>query len=89
VVSGRLKAYVCDFPSPRFAGQAGIVALPHLGASTEEAEEASAAMVIDQLRDFLEEGTVRNAVNFPAVKCRANRRTGWPSRTRTCPTCSE
>jgi D-3-phosphoglycerate dehydrogenase len=68
VASGRLKAYVCDFPSPRFAGQPGIVALPHLGASTEEAEEASAAMVIDQLRDFLEEGTVRNAVNFPAVE---------------------
>ena len=68
VASGRLKAYVCDFPSPRFAGQAGIVALPHLGASTEEAEENSAAMVIDQLRDFLEEGTVRNAVNFPAVE---------------------
>ena len=68
VASGRLKSYVCDFPSPRFAGKPGIVALPHLGASTEEAEEASAAMVIDQLRDFLEEGTVRNAVNFPAVE---------------------
>jgi D-3-phosphoglycerate dehydrogenase len=66
--SGHLGGYVCDFPSPRFAGVPGIVALPHLGASTEEAEEASAAMVIDQLRDFLEEGTVRNAVNFPAVE---------------------
>ena len=66
--SVQLRSYVCDFPSPRFAGLAGIVALPHLGASTEEAEEASAAMVIDQLRDFLEEGTVRNAVNFPAVE---------------------
>lgn len=68
VASGGLKAYVCDFPSPRLAGQPGIVALPHLGASTEEAEEASQAMVIDQLRDFLEEGTVRNSVNFPAVE---------------------
>ena len=68
VDAGTLKAYVCDFPSPRFAGRRGIVALPHLGASTEEAEEASAAMVIDQLRDYLEEGTVRNAVNFPAVE---------------------
>jgi len=68
VASGQLGGYVCDFPSPRFAGVPGIVALPHLGASTEEAEEASAAMVIDQLRDFLEEGTVRNAVNFPAVE---------------------
>jgi D-3-phosphoglycerate dehydrogenase / 2-oxoglutarate reductase len=68
VASGQLGSYVCDFPSPRFAGVAGIVALPHLGASTEEAEEASSAMVIDQLRDFLEEGTVRNAVNFPSVE---------------------
>lgn len=68
VGEGGLRAYVCDFPSPRFAGLAGIVALPHLGASTEEAEEASAAMVIDQLRDFLEDGTVRNAVNFPSVE---------------------
>ncbi|HQZ46225.1 MAG TPA: phosphoglycerate dehydrogenase [Usitatibacteraceae bacterium] len=68
VSEGRLKTYVCDFPSPRFAGHRGIIALPHLGASTEEAEEASAAMVIDQLRDFLEEGEVRNAVNFPAVE---------------------
>jgi D-3-phosphoglycerate dehydrogenase len=68
VAAGKLRAYVCDFPSPRYAGQPGIVALPHLGASTEEAEEASASMVIDQLRDFLEEGTVRNAVNFPAVE---------------------
>ncbi|MBL0141273.1 MAG: 3-phosphoglycerate dehydrogenase [Betaproteobacteria bacterium] len=68
VASGRLKAYVCDFPSPRYSGQAGIVALPHLGASTEEAEEASAAMVIDQLRDYLEEGAVRNAVNFPSIE---------------------
>jgi D-3-phosphoglycerate dehydrogenase len=68
VTAGRLKAYVCDFPSPRYAGVPGIVALPHLGASTEEAEEASASMVIDQLRDFLEEGAVRNAVNFPSVE---------------------
>jgi D-3-phosphoglycerate dehydrogenase len=68
VTGGSLKAYVCDFPSPRYAGIAGIVALPHLGASTEEAEEASATMVIDQLRDFLEEGAVRNAVNFPTVE---------------------
>ncbi len=68
VGAGHLKSYVCDFPSPRFAGRQGIVALPHLGASTEEAEEASAAMVIDQLRDFLEEGTIRNAVNFPSVE---------------------
>jgi len=64
----RLKAYLCDFPSPGLAGVAGVVAFPHLGASTAEAEENCAVMVVDQLRDFLEEGTVRHAVNFPAVE---------------------
>lgn len=64
----RLRAYVCDFPSPRLQGQQGVVALPHLGASTEEAEENCALMVVDELRDFLEEGTIRNSVNFPSVE---------------------
>lgn len=64
----RLHAYVCDFPSARLQGVAGVVALPHLGASTEEAEENCAVMVAEQLRDFLEEGTIRNAVNFPSVE---------------------
>ena len=64
----RLKSYICDFPSPRLQGNANVVALPHLGASTEEAEENCAVMVVDQLCDFLEEGAIRNAVNFPAVE---------------------
>ncbi|HUP97449.1 MAG TPA: phosphoglycerate dehydrogenase [Usitatibacter sp.] len=64
----RLRAYICDFPSPRLQGHPGVVALPHLGASTEEAEENCALMVVDQLREFLEQGTVRNAVNFPSVE---------------------
>jgi D-3-phosphoglycerate dehydrogenase len=64
----RLKAYICDFPSPRLQGHADVVALPHLGASTEEAEENCALMVVDQLRAFLEEGSIANAVNFPAVE---------------------
>ena len=64
----RLRAYICDFPSARLHGHPGVVALPHLGASTEEAEENCALMVVDQLRDFLEQGNVRNAVNFPAVE---------------------
>jgi D-3-phosphoglycerate dehydrogenase len=63
----RLRAYVTDFPAPRLRGHAGVVALPHLGASTAEAEENCAVMVVDQLREFLEEGTIRNAVNFPSV----------------------
>jgi D-3-phosphoglycerate dehydrogenase len=64
----RLRAYICDFPSPRLQGRPGVVALPHLGASTEEAEENCALMVVDQLREFLEQGTIRNAVNFPGVE---------------------
>jgi D-3-phosphoglycerate dehydrogenase len=63
----KLKGYVCDFPDARFRGQPGIIALPHLGASTREAEENCAVMVVDQVRDYLEHGNVRNAVNFPDV----------------------
>ena len=62
-----LGQYVCDFPSAALLGQPGVVALPHLGASTREAEENCAVMVVDQLRDYLENGNVVNAVNFPAV----------------------
>jgi D-3-phosphoglycerate dehydrogenase len=64
----RLARYVTDFPSPRLQGVPGVLALPHLGASTDEAEENCAVMVVDQLRDFLEHGTIRNAVNFPSVE---------------------
>ena len=60
-----LRAYVTDFPSAALLGQAGVVALPHLGASTREAEENSAVMVVDQVCDYLEHGNVRHAVNFP------------------------
>ena len=63
----RLAHYVCDFPGAAIHGRAGVIALPHLGASTREAEENSAVMVVDQLRDYLENGNVTNAVNFPAV----------------------
>jgi len=63
----RLGWYACDFPSAAVNTHARVVALPHLGASTAEAEENCAVMVVDQLRDFLEHGNVVNAVNFPAV----------------------
>lgn len=66
--AGALGAYVCDFPGPVLHGHPRAVALPHLGASTREAEENCAVMVIDQLRDYLEHGQVVNAVNFPAVQ---------------------
>ena len=61
----RLRMYVCDFPSPALRGHPQVVALPHLGASTREAEDNCAAMIADQVRDFLEDGNIRNAVNFP------------------------
>jgi D-3-phosphoglycerate dehydrogenase len=64
----RLKYYLCDFPSAALAGAPGVVALPHLGASTEEAEENCAIMAVDQLREYLENGTITNAVNFPNVE---------------------
>jgi D-3-phosphoglycerate dehydrogenase len=63
--SGRLSAYVCDFPSPEIKDRRGVVALPHLGASTNEAEENCAMMVADTIRDYLENGNIRHAVNFP------------------------
>jgi len=64
----RLAAYVCDFPSLELHAHPRVVALPHLGASTREAEENCAIMVVDQLRDYLEHGQVSNAVNFPSVQ---------------------
>ena len=63
----RLAAYVTDFPSAVLLRHAGVIALPHLGASTREAEDNCAVMVVDQLRDYLEHGNVSNAVNFPNV----------------------
>ena len=63
----RLGWYACDFPSAAVNAHPRVVALPHLGASTAEAEVNCAVMVVDQLRDFLEHGNVVNAVNFPAV----------------------
>jgi len=63
----RLAAYVTDFPSAVLLHHAGVIALPHLGASTREAEDNCAVMVVDQLRDYLEHGNVVNAVNFPDV----------------------
>jgi len=63
----RLKAYVTDFPTAALAGHPGVLGLPHLGASTREAEDNSAVMIVDQVRDCLEHGNIRNAVNFPDV----------------------
>jgi D-3-phosphoglycerate dehydrogenase len=68
LAEGRIGRYVCDFPDADLLDDARIIALPHLGASTGEAEENCAVMVVDQLRDFLEHGNVRNSVNFPETR---------------------
>lgn len=65
--AGRLGAYVSDFPVNQTRHHPKCITLPHLGASTEEAEENCAIMVADQIRDFLENGNVHNSVNFPEV----------------------
>ena len=61
----RLQWYICDFPSQRLQREPRVVALPHLGASTREAEDNCAVMVVDEVRNFLEQGNIANAVNFP------------------------
>ena len=63
--SGKLSTYVTDFPTPEFRGNDKVVALPHLGASTNEAEQNCAVMVADNIRDFIENGNIRFSVNFP------------------------
>jgi len=69
--SGKLHAYVTDFPTPELIAHPKVVALPHLGASTAEAEENCAIMVAENLKDYLENGNVRFSVNFP--ECRLGR----------------
>lgn len=67
IESGKVYSYVCDFPTALLRAHPRVIALPHLGASTEEAEENCAIMVADQLRDFVENGNICNSVNFPDV----------------------
>ena len=64
---GRLCHYVTDFPTPKVAAVDGVIAFPHLGASTEESEENCAVMAVEQVKDYLENGNIRNSVNFPDV----------------------
>jgi len=65
--SGRMRRYITDFPQPSLIGRNDVILMPHIGASTEEAEENCAMMVADQMRDFLENGNIRNSVNFPTL----------------------
>ncbi len=66
--AGKIHAYVCDFPSNQLKGNPKVIALPHLGASTGEAEENCAIMIADQLKSFLQDGNILNSVNFPNIK---------------------
>ncbi len=68
--SGQLRAYVCDFPSAALLAHPRVISLPHLGASTGEAEDNCAVMAADQLRAFLDRGEITNSVNFPEAKLR-------------------
>ena len=71
--SGAISAYVTDFPSRPLLNHDGVICLPHLGASTREAEENCAIMVVDNLKDFLENGNIRHSVNFPEAVLRRTR----------------
>ena len=66
--AGKLARYVCDFPEPHLLNHAQVIAMPHIGASTEESEENCAVMAANQIMDYLEHGNIVNAVNFPAVQ---------------------
>lgn len=68
IETGKVHAFVTDFPSNLLLGKKGVITLPHLGASTNEAEENCAIMIADQLRDFLENGNITNSVNFPNIR---------------------
>ncbi len=64
--AGKVRKYVSDFPNPTTAGTKGCIVIPHLGASTEESEDNCAMMAVDELMDYLENGNIRNSVNYPA-----------------------
>ncbi len=66
--NGKLRRYITDFPSPKLIGRDDVILMPHIGASTDEAEENCAMMAADQVRDFLEHGNIRNSVNFPTLQ---------------------
>lgn len=70
--SGVIASYICDFPTPEFLGNPKIIAMPHIGASTAEAEENCAVMAANQLMDYIENGNIHNSVNFPPTRLARN-----------------
>ena len=67
IAAGKIKRYVTDFPNPKTAGMEGVIAIPHLGASTEESEDNCAVMAVQEAKEYMETGNIRNSVNFPAL----------------------
>ena len=63
--SGKVSSYVTDFPNEKTAGMEGVIAIPHLGASTEESEDNCAVMAVKQIKDYMEHGIIKNSVNYP------------------------
>ena len=70
--NGRIGKYVCDFPTRELLSNKQVILMPHIGASTDEAEDNCAVMAVDQLRDFLENGNILNSVNFPKISLERN-----------------
>ena len=67
IKAGKIRKYVSDFPNPTTAGQEGVIVIPHLGASTEESEDNCAIMAVKEMKDYLENGNIKNSVNYPAI----------------------
>ena len=67
IKEGKIRKYVSDFPNPTTAGQEGCIVIPHLGASTEESEDNCAIMAVKEMMDYLENGNIKNSVNYPAI----------------------
>lgn len=74
--SGKVRKYVSDFPNATTAGKKGVIVIPHLGASTEEAEDNCAVMAVKEIRDYLENGNIVNSVNYPACSLGAPKKAG-------------
>jgi len=72
---GQLRKYVTDFPAPALVGRRDTLLMPHIGASTQEAEENCAVMAADQIKAFLDHGNIKNSVNFPAIELERNSNT--------------
>ncbi len=76
LAEGKLRKYVSDFPNPTTVGQPGCIVSPHLGASTEESEDNCAVMAVKEIRDYMENGNIKNSVNYPNCDMGISQTTG-------------